>query len=65
MPVLKSTKETFAFSLEDIKKLICADLEVAEDKVTVNYKLKDISDDSLPGYGQYVVDELEVIVNKI
>lgn len=64
MPVLKSKKETLTFSLEEMKKLICADLNIAEDKLTVNYKLKDIADDRFGSSPHYVMDEVEVIVDK-
>ena len=36
MSILKSRKETIEFSLDEMKKLICADLGVTEDKVTVD-----------------------------
>ena len=64
MPVLKSSKETFTFSLSDMKKLICSDLGVSEDKVTVNYKLKDSSGE-MDRFSHYVMDEIEVIIDKI
>ena len=63
MPILKSSKETFTFSLSDIKKLICSDLKVSEDKVTVNYKLKDSSSE-MDRFSNYVMNEVEVIVDK-
>lgn len=63
MPVLKSSKETFTFSLSDMKKLICSDLGVSEDKVTVNYRLKDASSE-MDRFSHYAVDEVEVIIDK-
>lgn len=55
MSVLKSSKETFEFNLEDMKKLICADIGAATNKVSVNYKMSDISDDRFERYPRYEV----------
>lgn len=64
MSVLKSSKETFEFNLKDMKKLICADLGVSEDKVNVDYKMSDVSDDRFERSPRYEVSKIEVTVDR-
>ena len=64
MPILKAKRETYEFSLDDIKKLICNDLNVPENTVTVKYKTVDTSDDRFGGSPSYSVTSVEVTVEK-
>ena len=64
MSVLKARKETFEFSPEDIKKLICADLNVPEEKVTVSFKIEDTADDRFSRSPSYSMTRIEVTVDR-
>lgn len=64
MGVLKSRKETYEFSLDEIKKMIASDLEVPEEKVSVSYVQTDVSNDRMDRYPQYEVTSIKVTVDK-
>lgn len=53
--VLKSRVSTYEFSLVDIKQLICTDLNVSANSVTVDYIIQEVGGDPMdrfPGHKQ-------------
>jgi len=65
MPTLTSSKETFEFSLEEIKKLITKDLEKDPEKISVNYVIQEVGGDPMDRYpGVKTVTKIQVTVNK-
>lgn len=63
--ILKSEISTYEFTLEQMKQLIVADLNVDPNRVTVNYVIQEVGGDPMdrfPGHKQ--VTKVEVIVKR-
>jgi len=52
MPQMTAQTTEYTFSLGEIKRMICKELDIPEAAVTVTYEVKDISD----RYGSYSSD---------
>lgn len=64
MAILKENKVVYEFSLEEVKKLIAADLEVSPENIQVEYVLTDVSDDRFEMFPRYKVTSIKVVVQK-
>lgn len=63
MPVMSQKTTTYTFSLDELQKLIAADLKVPVDAVTVRYNLRDTSDDRFSASASYSVHDITVTVD--
>jgi ribosomal protein S24E len=63
--ILKSEISTYEFSLEQMKQLIAADLNVDPNRVTVRYVLQEVGADPMDRFpGRTEVTRVEVSVKK-
>lgn len=53
MPQMTAQTTEYTFSLGEIKRMICKELDIPEAAVTVTYEVKDVSGDR---YGSYSSD---------
>jgi hypothetical protein len=61
--ILKSNISTYEFSLDEIKELICADLQLEIDQVTVEYVIEEVNSDPMDRYrGTDEVTKIRVTV---
>lgn len=65
MATLTASSLTYKFSLDEMKKLIAKDLNLAEEDISVRYIVRDTSNDEFGRYSNYNVTEIEVSVNKL
>ena len=63
MPVMQASTQVYTFSLDEMKKLVAADLGVPVDAVTVEYQIQNISHDPYDRYGTDKVTKVNVTVD--
>jgi hypothetical protein len=63
MPQLTAQTTEYTFSINEMKGMICRELKVPEEAITVNYHQSDISNQYLDNYPNYVVTEVKVTVD--
>jgi hypothetical protein len=63
MPVMTSNKKTYAYSLDEVRKLIASDIDVPGEFVTVEYVIREVGGDPMDRYpGTNEVIEVKVTV---
>jgi hypothetical protein len=62
MPVMQASTQVYNFSLDEIKKLVAADLTVSPDHITVEYVQTEISD-AMDRYSRKEVTSVKVTVD--
>jgi hypothetical protein len=63
MPKLTAKTTEYTYSIEEIKNMICANLDVPQEAVTVTFIQTDVSDDRYDRYPTYKVTGVKVTVD--